>query len=172
MWLKRTAAVAGVVLLLWALAWAAVPPLLKWQAQARLSELLGRSVALGDVSFQPWRLELTLNDIVVGAASGPESPLPARALPASGAAAPSVPAASAAEPLLRKSRHAYPRRLDLIDKFTRHPDQPRASTVGNTGCSSSNDATYVLMLAGRPSTQETCHVQDVVLQRIRVSASP
>ncbi len=158
-WLKRTAGVIGVVLLLWVIAWVAVPPLLKWQAQTRLSELLDRSVTLGDVSFQPWRMELTLNDIVVRAASGPASPLPAAALPASGAAAPSVAAASSAEPLLRVARvranlALWPlfRRVpvvealdieaarvsvarlspghydvdDLIDKFTRRPDQPAA----------------------------------------------
>ena len=103
-WIKRTAAGAGVLLLLWASAWVAVPPLVKWQAQTRLSALLGRSVTLGDVSFNPWALELTVDDIVVGAAARAASPLPPAALPASGAAVPPGPAAAAAEPLLRVAR--------------------------------------------------------------------
>ncbi len=103
-WIKRTAAVAGVLLLLWASAWVAVPPLVKWQAQTRLSALVGRSVTLGDVSFNPWALELTVDEIVVGAGPGASSPSPTVALPASGAAMPPGPAAAAAEPLLRVAR--------------------------------------------------------------------
>ena len=86
-WLKRTAALAGTVLLLWAVAWLAVPPLVKWQVQARLSDLMGRSVTVGKVSFHPWNLDLTLNDVAVGVGT---------------VSAPS--AAPPAEPLLRVAR--------------------------------------------------------------------
>jgi uncharacterized protein involved in outer membrane biogenesis len=64
------------LLALWLVAWLGVPPLLKWQAQTRLGEALGRTVSFGDVSFKPWTLELTVNDITVAAA------------PAAGASAP------------------------------------------------------------------------------------
>ena len=53
-WLKRAAVAIGIVLFLWAAAWVAVPPLVKWQAQTRLTALLGRSVTMGDVGFKPW----------------------------------------------------------------------------------------------------------------------
>ncbi|MFM9915636.1 MAG: DUF748 domain-containing protein, partial [Rhizobacter sp.] len=67
-WLRRLAwAVIG-WLGLWLLAWLIVPPLLKSQAQQRLGSALGRTVTLGDVSFSPWSLELTVRDIVVGGA--------------------------------------------------------------------------------------------------------
>ena len=69
-WLRRLAWAGFAVLVLWALAWLAVPPLLKWQAQTRLGEALGRSVSLGEVSFKPWSLELSVTDITVGAARG------------------------------------------------------------------------------------------------------
>jgi hypothetical protein len=75
-WLKRSAVAAGVVLLLWALAWAAVPPLLKWQLQTRGTELLGRPVTVAAVDFRPWSLNLTLHDLAIGgAAAGAGTPL-------------------------------------------------------------------------------------------------
>ena len=90
-WLRRIGwGVAG-VLVLWAAAWLAVPPLLKSQAQQRLTDLLGRAVTLGDVSFSPWSMELTVRDIVIGG-------VPATAAPAT------APAASAVPPLLSVAR--------------------------------------------------------------------
>jgi hypothetical protein len=90
-WLRRIGwGVAG-VLVLWTAAWLAVPPLLKSQAQQRLSDLLGRAVTIGDVSFSPWSMELTVRDIVIGGA-------PAVATPAAAAAASAVP------PLLKVAR--------------------------------------------------------------------
>jgi len=73
-WQRRLAAAAGVLLLLWALAWLAVPPLLKWQAQHRLSEWLGRPVSIGAVDFRPWSLELTVRDLSVGGPSAAGTP--------------------------------------------------------------------------------------------------
>lgn len=103
-WIQRIAAVVGVVLLLWGAAWLAIPPLVKWQAQTRLTELLGRSVTLGEVSLRPWALELTVKDLIVGAAAG--TALPATAPSASGAGARSAAGAAAppAEPLLNIAR--------------------------------------------------------------------
>jgi Domain of Unknown Function (DUF748) len=67
-WLRRFGWMVLALLLLWAVAWLAVPPLLKSQAQSRLGALLGRSVTLGAVDFSPWSLELTVRDIVIGGA--------------------------------------------------------------------------------------------------------
>ncbi len=75
-WLRRFAWAGLALIVLWALAWAIVPPLLKSQSQQRLSEMLGRSVTLGEVGFSPWSLELTLRDIVIGGAPGDPKALP------------------------------------------------------------------------------------------------
>lgn len=65
---------AGGMLLLslttWMTVWLALPPVLKWQAEMRLTEALGRSVSIGKVSFKPWSLELTVSDLTVAAAAG------------------------------------------------------------------------------------------------------
>jgi uncharacterized protein involved in outer membrane biogenesis len=112
-WLKRLAWLVGGILLLWLITWLAVPPLLKWQAQTRLSDALGREVTLGEVKFKPWSLDLTVHDVVVSRALRPR-PDAAGAVtaaastisPAASAAkaAPQASAASAAEPLLRVAR--------------------------------------------------------------------
>ena len=65
LWLRRLAWFGIGLLLLWMLAWVAVPPILKWQLQSRLSELLGRSVTIGDVGFKPWTLEFTFGDFAI-----------------------------------------------------------------------------------------------------------
>ncbi len=82
-WLRRIGWGAAGMLALWAVAWLAVPPLLKSQAQQRLTDLLGRKVTIGDVSFSPWSMELTVRDIVIGGA-----PVDAVAAPAAGAVPP------------------------------------------------------------------------------------
>jgi outer membrane protein OmpA-like peptidoglycan-associated protein len=68
-WLRRIGWVAAGVLGLWAVAWLAVPPLLKSQAQQKLGAMLGREVTFGEVSFSPWSMELTVRDIAIAAAS-------------------------------------------------------------------------------------------------------
>lgn len=70
LWLRRLAWGLAGLLVLWVLAWAAVPPLLKSQAQSRLSALLGRQVTVGGVEFSPWSLELTVRDLAVATADG------------------------------------------------------------------------------------------------------
>lgn len=75
-WIRRFAWAGVSLVVLWVLAWAIVPPVLKSQAQQRLGEALGRSVTLGDVSFSPWSLELTLRDIAIGGAPGDPKALP------------------------------------------------------------------------------------------------
>ncbi|MEY4884531.1 MAG: hypothetical protein RIS34_2385 [Pseudomonadota bacterium] len=69
-WARRTAWAIGAVVALWALAWLAVPPLLKSQLQKVASEKLGRQVTVGAVDFKPWTLELTLSDLAVASQDG------------------------------------------------------------------------------------------------------
>jgi uncharacterized protein involved in outer membrane biogenesis len=57
-------------------AWLAIPPLLKSQAQTRGTEWLGRTVSIGDVAFEPWRLALTVRDVAIGPAAGAASAPP------------------------------------------------------------------------------------------------
>ena len=59
---RRLFMAISAVLLLWAVTWLAIPPLLKSQAQSRLTELLGRQVSVGAVNFKPWSLELEAID--------------------------------------------------------------------------------------------------------------
>ncbi len=72
-WHLRLAWAVGALLILWALAWLAVPPLAKWQVQKIASEKLGRQVTIGKIDFKPWSLELAVEDFAVakaGAAAG------------------------------------------------------------------------------------------------------
>ncbi len=55
-WRRRAAWSLGGLLLLWARAWAAVPPIVKSQLEKIASEKLGRQVTLGAVDFKPWSL--------------------------------------------------------------------------------------------------------------------
>jgi hypothetical protein len=140
-WLKRLGWAVGGVLGLLVLAWLAVPPILKWQAQQRLTEVLGRQVTIGDVSFVPWRLDLTVSDLTIagtpgtpaaggaadpGASAAAARPAPAAAsaaiaaAPAAASAAASAPAgAASATPLLHVARiHAN---VSMASVFKRAP---------------------------------------------------
>ena len=66
---RWAAMAAATLLLLYVLAWLLVPSLVKAQAEQRLSALLGREVTLGAVKFAPWSLELTLEQLRIGAAA-------------------------------------------------------------------------------------------------------
>lgn len=83
-WSRRVLRAGAALLLLWLVAWLAVPPALRWGIERLGSQALGRSVAVGSVDFRPWSLELTLHELAVGAAapgaadSGPQG---ANALP-------------------------------------------------------------------------------------------
>ncbi|MBS0451681.1 MAG: DUF748 domain-containing protein [Proteobacteria bacterium] len=72
-WVRRGVVALAVLLTLWAIAWAAVPPILKSQVQKIASEKLGRQVTLGEVSFKPWTLELAVNDLRIASADGSHS---------------------------------------------------------------------------------------------------
>ncbi len=73
-WIRRLATAIAAVAVLWVVTWLAVPPLVRWQAPARLSAALGREVTLGAVDFHPWALEIVLHDLAVGAAPGESGP--------------------------------------------------------------------------------------------------
>lgn len=64
----------GGLVLLWALAYALVPVVLKSQLEKAVFEKLGRQLTVGAVDFRPWSLELTLSDLVIAKASSPAAP--------------------------------------------------------------------------------------------------
>ena len=69
-WFIRTLWALGGVLVLWSVAWLAVPVIMKNQLESLASEQLGRKVTLGSADFKPWTLELTLHDLAVARAAG------------------------------------------------------------------------------------------------------
>ena len=119
-WIKRLAwALAGLAALLLVLWWG-VPALLLWQAPPRLSQALGRPVTIGAVSWTPWRLELRLDGLRVGAAPGATPGVTSGATPgappAAAAAASAKTAADATPPLLQIAHL----RIDLSIASLRH----------------------------------------------------
>ena len=62
------------LVLIWVLAWLAVPRLLKWQLESRGSEALGRELRVGDVQFVPHALALTLRDLSIAGADAAAPP--------------------------------------------------------------------------------------------------
>ncbi len=76
LWQRRAAWGVGSLLLLWALAYAAVPSILKSQIEKIASEKLGRQVTVGEVDFKPWSLELTLRDLAIARAGAGASQTP------------------------------------------------------------------------------------------------
>ncbi|MFZ2293475.1 MAG: hypothetical protein WAW46_00425, partial [Polaromonas sp.] len=67
-WQRRVAWAVGALLLSWALAYAAVPWILKSQLEKIGSEKLGRQLTVGAVDFKPWSLELTIHDLAIAKA--------------------------------------------------------------------------------------------------------
>ena len=60
-WL-RIALTLLVLALLWSAAWFYLPPVIAAQAKQAAKSILGRELSLGRVTFQPWTLELTIED--------------------------------------------------------------------------------------------------------------
>ena len=73
-WLRRLAWCVVALLLLWALAWLALPWLLRTQGEKIASEKLGRAVHIGAVEFKPWSLELTVRDLQLAGATPDSAP--------------------------------------------------------------------------------------------------
>ena len=69
-WLRRISWFVAAVLLLGVIAWLAVPPLLRSNAERYGSEFLGREVKVGQVEFKPWALQLSVHDVSVASADG------------------------------------------------------------------------------------------------------
>jgi hypothetical protein len=70
LWLRRARWLLGSLLVVWVLAWLAVPPLARKLIEEKGSAALGRTVTIGGVAFRPWSLELTVSDIAVATADG------------------------------------------------------------------------------------------------------
>ncbi len=73
-WLRRALWALATLLLLWALAWLAVPYLVKSQAEKIGSAKLGRQVQVGHVDFHPWTLALAVDDLSVAGPPGSAAP--------------------------------------------------------------------------------------------------
>ena len=74
LWLQILIAIA-VPALLWSAAWFYVPPIVASQAVRAVDQQLGRRLTLGHVAFNPWTLELTLDDVALAGASAGAPPL-------------------------------------------------------------------------------------------------
>ena len=77
-WVRRGGLAVLLWLVLWAVAWLAVPPIAKSQLQRIASEKLGRQVTVGKIDFKPWSLELALNDLRIATADGSQAQLAVR----------------------------------------------------------------------------------------------
>ena len=69
-WMRRCAWSVCSLVLLWVLAWLALPPILRSQGEALASKALGRQVSIGRVQFLPWSLEVSLHDVSIADAQG------------------------------------------------------------------------------------------------------
>ena len=77
---SRRALVAVVVALVvgalvWSAAWFYLPPIVASQARQASERMLGRQLSLGRVTFRPWTLELTIDELAVAGASASAPPL-------------------------------------------------------------------------------------------------
>jgi uncharacterized protein involved in outer membrane biogenesis len=68
--MRRAVGAVIALLLLWAVAWLAVPPIVKSQAEQRASALLGREVRVGRIGFAPWSLTLTIEQLTIASTAG------------------------------------------------------------------------------------------------------
>jgi uncharacterized protein involved in outer membrane biogenesis len=74
-WPRISLAVLIVLALLWSAAWFYVPPLVVSEAEKAVTQKLGRRLSLGRVAFNPWTLELTIDDLALAGAAGGAPPL-------------------------------------------------------------------------------------------------
>jgi uncharacterized protein involved in outer membrane biogenesis len=123
------------LLLLWAVAWLAVPPIVKSQAEQRLTSLLGREVRIGKIDFSPWSLQLTLEQLSVASAAGAAAPpqLSVARLMANAdmrsllRLAPVIEALEIDAPVVRIARVADGRYDfdDIVERFSKAPAEPK-----------------------------------------------
>lgn len=69
-WLVRLAITVGAIAALIAVAWLAVPPIVRSQIESRLSETLGRKTTVEAVAFDPFTLQLTLRKLAIAEPNG------------------------------------------------------------------------------------------------------
>ncbi|WP_027996085.1 DUF748 domain-containing protein [Simplicispira psychrophila] len=69
-WARRAAGGVAGILLLWALGWLLLPPLLRSQGEKIATEKWGRLVSIGRVDFRPWTLELIVHDLAIASSDG------------------------------------------------------------------------------------------------------
>lgn len=117
---------------MWAVAWLAVPPLLKGPLERAATAQLGRAVTVGAIDFKPWTLELALRDVAVAGAAGAPPQLTIGRIYADGEMqsllrlAPVVDAFTIENPVLRVT-HLGDGRYDVDDiiaKATAPSDKP------------------------------------------------
>jgi uncharacterized protein involved in outer membrane biogenesis len=143
----------GGLLLLWALAWLAVPPIVKSQAEQRMSALLGREVTIGRIAFAPWMLALTVEQLRIASAAGSGAPAQVEIARLMADAdlrslirlAPVIEALEIDAPLLRVARLADGR-YDVDDVLARMNNQERAPSKPDDG--PARFALYNLRLSG------------------------
>jgi len=69
-WQRRGRWFLGSLLVVWLLAWLAVPPMAKRMIEEKGSAALGRTLTIGAVDFHPWSLELTVHELAIATADG------------------------------------------------------------------------------------------------------
>ena len=69
-WFLRFAIAAGALVALIAIAWLAVPPIVRGQLESRLTEALGRKTTVEAVEFNPFTLRLTLRKLAIADPGG------------------------------------------------------------------------------------------------------
>ncbi len=71
----RLLVAVAILALLWSAAWFYVPPLIASQAAQAVEKQLGRRLSLGHVAFNPWTLELTIDDLALSGATASAAPM-------------------------------------------------------------------------------------------------
>ena len=128
-WVRRFLWAVLAVLLLWALAWAIVPALLKSQLIKVASAELGRTLSIGKIDFKPWTLELTVHDLAIATQDGSGAQLSVKRIYVDAELesllrlAPVVQSLAVDEPAVRL-RHLGEGRYDIDDILARFPATP------------------------------------------------
>jgi hypothetical protein len=71
-WIRRLGYALAAIAVLVAAAWVAVPPIARWQLETRLGEYLDRRTTVESVSFNPFALRLTAQNVVIASRDGTE----------------------------------------------------------------------------------------------------
>lgn len=168
--LWRALAWAGLAgLLCCALAWAAVPSLLRQVIESQGRAQLGRQVTVGEIDFQPWSLELTLRDLAVATQDGDGAQFAIERLYIDAAwqslwrLAPVVDALTIEQPVLRLT-HTKPNHYDIDDLMARFRQSPDSASAKPLGFAIHN----VSLLGGSVSFHDTVAGQDHQLKDLRL----